>query len=381
MISKKAQKIKPFLVMDVMERACEMELEGADIVHLELGEPDFESPEVIKEAGIRAIREGKTHYTHSLGLLELREAICRRTKERYGVSVSPEQILVTSGSSPCMQMTFAALLEPGDEVILADPGYACYRNMVEFHGGVPVPVKLREEEEFQLLPEAIEEKITSKTRAILINSPSNPTGTLIPAEHLQRVSGFGVPILSDEIYHGLVYGEPEHTILEFTDQAFVFNGFSKLYAMTGWRLGYVIIPKEFQRALQKIQQNFFISASAFVQWAGVAALKSASADVRSMAETYNARRKVLLQGLRALGLTIPYEPLGAFYVFVSVKRFCEDSLRFAFDVLARAHVGVAPGIDFGENGEGFVRLSYANSSERIQQGIQRLGHYLKEIAR
>jgi aspartate/methionine/tyrosine aminotransferase len=381
MISQKARKITPFLVMDVMERALELEKAGADIVHLELGEPDFETPEVIKEAGIRALREGKTHYTHSMGLLELREAISQNTKERYGVTVSPEQILVTSGSSPCMQMTFAALLESGDEVILADPGYACYRNMIEFHGGVPVPVEIREEEGFELLPQAIERKVTSRTRAILINSPANPTGTLISCEHLRRIASLGVPILSDEIYHGLVYGEREHTILEFTDQAFVFNGFSKLYAMTGWRLGYVMIPKEFQRPLQKIQQNFLISASAFVQWAGVAALQSASADVQRMVETYNARRKILLQGLRGLGFTIPYEPLGAFYVFVNVKKFCSDSLRFAFEVLANAHVGVAPGIDFGPSGEGYVRFSYASAADRIHEGVERLGRFLKTISR
>lgn len=363
--------------MDVMERAFELEKAGVDIVHLELGEPDFETPEVIKQAGIQAIRDGKTHYTHSLGLLELREEISKKICGRYGVTISPDRILVTSGSSPCMHIAFAAILEPGDEVILADPGYACYRNMIEFQGGVPVFVKVREEEGFQLLPEAIEEKLTSRTKAILINSPSNPTGSIIPEENLERISSLGVMVLSDEIYHGLAYRGRDHTILEFMDRAFVFSGFSKLYAMTGWRLGYVIVPTEFLRSLQKIQQNFFISASDFTQWAGVAALRFAAEDVKKMVATYDARRKLLLRGLKELGFKVRYEPLGAFYVFVNIKEFSQDSLSFAFDLLAKAHVGVAPGIDFGENGEGYVRFSYASAEERIREGIGRLARYLR----
>jgi len=377
MISKKAKEIPPFIVMDVLEKAQDLERNGEHIIHLEVGEPDFDTPECINEACYRAICEGKTHYTHSLGLIELREAIAENYWNQYKVKVSPEQILIASGTSPAMLLLFAALLEPDDEVILSNPYYPCYPNIIQFVDGVPVFVKVLEEEGFQYLPEMIEEKLTPKVKGIMINSPSNPTGNVMPQERMKAIANFSSYIISDEIYHGLVYEGDAHSILEFTDRAFVINGFSKLYAMTGWRLGYLIAPKEFIRPMQKIQQNLFISASSFAQWGALAGLKEAERDVQKMRETYNQRRCFLIPRLKEIGFGITVEPTGAFYVLANAKRFSSDSYRLAFDILNEAKVGVAPGIDFGSNAEGYLRFSYANSLENIEEGMNRLERYLE----
>ncbi|NWF91322.1 MAG: pyridoxal phosphate-dependent aminotransferase [Syntrophaceae bacterium] len=377
MIAKRAQEIPPFIVMDVLEKAQEFERKGERVIHLEVGEPDFDTPQCINEAGYRAICEGKTHYTHSLGLIELREAIAEHYWTKYGVKVSPEQVLVASGTSPALLLLFAALLEPGEEVILSNPYYPCYPNIIRFVGGVPLFVDVFEEEGFQYLPEMIEEKLSPRVKAIMVNSPSNPTGNVMPPERMAKIAQFSPFVVSDEIYHGLVYEGKAHSILEFTDHAFVINGFSKLYAMTGWRLGYLIAPKEFIRPMQKLQQNLFISASSFAQWGALIGLKEAEQDVERMRQTYDRRRRFLIPRLRELGFGIRVEPTGAFYVLANAKRFSKDSYRLAFDILKEAKVGVAPGIDFGSNAEGYLRFSYANSMENIEEAMNRLERYLK----
>ena len=377
MISKKAREIPPFIVMDVLEKAQELERKGEHIIHLEVGEPDFDTPECINEAGYRAICDGKTHYTHSMGLIELREAIAEDYWNKYRVKISPEQVLVASGTSPAMVLLFSALLDAGDEVILSNPYYPCYPNIIRFVDGVPVFVEVLEEEGFQYLPEMIGEKLSPKVKGIMINSPSNPTGNIMSRERMERIAQFSPYIISDEIYHGLVYKGEAHSILEFTERAFVINGFSKLYAMTGWRLGYLIAPKEFIRPMQKIQQNLFISASSFSQWAALAALQSADEDVQKMVETYDQRRRYLIPRVKELGFGITVEPTGAFYILANAKRFSKDSYRLAFDILQEAKVGVAPGIDFGSNAEGYLRFCYANSMENIEEGMSRLERYLK----
>jgi aspartate/methionine/tyrosine aminotransferase len=377
-IAKRAENIPPFIVMDVLEEAQRMERSGMDIVHLEVGEPDFDTPDCIKEAGMRAMHDGHTHYTHSLGLLELREAICEHYLDRYGVTISPDQVLVASGTSPAMLVLFSALLEKGSEVIISDPHYPCYPNLISFFGGQPVNVPVYEEEGFQLSAGAIREKITDRTRLVMVNSPSNPTGNILSEKRMAEIAALGVPVVSDEIYHGLVYEGKEHSILEFTDNAFVLNGFSKAYAMTGWRLGYLIVPPAYVRPMQKIIQNLFISANAFVQWAGVAALRQAGPDAEKMREIYDQRRKYITGRLSAMGLGIRVPPTGAFYILGNIKHYANDSYRMAFDILKKAHVGVAPGIDFGRNCEGYLRFSYANSMENIREGMDRLHKYLRE---
>ena len=376
-ISRKAQDIRPFLVMDVLERAQAIEREtGVSIIHLELGEPDFDTPPAVVEAATRAMRDGDTHYTHSLGLLELREAIAEWYYAQYRVAVSPEQIIVTSGSSPAILLALAALLDGGDEVILSDPRYACYANFIRLCDGVAVDVPVDAAEGFQYTAERVRSHLTSRTKGILINSPANPTGALLSPPEMARLAELGPLVISDEIYHGLVYEGRAHSVLEYTDQAFVLNGFSKLFAMTGWRLGYVIAPPNFVRPMQKIQQNLFISAGAFVQRAGIAALQRALPDTRRMVEMYDQRRRAMLRGLRDIGFDVPHDPTGAFYVFANAAPFRRESYALAFDILGHAKVAVAPGVDFGSNGEGYLRFSYANSLENIHEGLRRLKQYL-----
>ncbi len=369
--------IPPFIVMEVLERAHELEREGRHIVHMEIGEPDFPTPEIICRGAIEAIQAGHTHYTHSLGIMELREAICRHYDEKYGVGISPDQIIITSGTSPGLFMLFSALLEQDDEIIISDPHYPCYPNFADFIRAKPVRVEVYEEDGFQFRPEEIKKKISQRTKAILINSPSNPTGNLLSSSRMAQIAELGPHVISDEIYHGLVYGEKEHSILEFTDRAFVLNGFSKAYAMTGWRLGYVIAPREFVRPLQKIQQNFFISAGSVSQWAGVTALAKAEDDVKRMRAIYNERRLYMIQRLRELGFGLAVEPSGAFYMLVNAKHFASKSYDFAFEILEKAGVGVSPGIDFGQNAEGYLRFSYANSLENIREGLDRIEEFLR----
>ena len=377
-IATRAIDFRSFIVMDVLERANALERAGQDIIHLEIGEPDFDTPQCIREAGIKAIREGKTHYTHSLGILELREAICHCYMHKYGVHINPEQVIVTSGTSPAMLLIFSALLENGERVILSNPYYPCYPNIIEYVGGNCVFVNTEEDDGFQFRPEEVAQKISSQTKAILMNSPSNPTGNLLSAERMQRIADLGLYTISDEIYHGLVYEGKEHTILEYTDKAFVLNGFSKLYAMTGWRLGYVISPRDFVRPMQKIQQNFFISASSVSQWAGLAALTEAQPDVERMRTIFDQRRQYVIKRLRELGFGIGVNPVGAFYVLARAKHLSNNSYKLAFEILEKAGVGVAPGIDFGTNAEGYLRFSYANSLENITEGFQRIEEFLEK---
>ncbi|MEK6530179.1 MAG: pyridoxal phosphate-dependent aminotransferase [candidate division NC10 bacterium] len=380
-VARRVQEIEPFLAVEVFERAQELERQGIDVIHLEFGEPDFETPAVIQQAAQKAIKDGRTKYTLSLGILPLREAIAEHYRDRYGVEVSPDQILVTAGTSPAMLLLFMMLLDPGDEVILSDPYYACYPNFLRYAEGSPVYVNVDEEDGFQYRPEAIRERLGPRVKAIMVNSPANPTGTLLSADRMAQVAQLGPWIVSDEIYHGLTYEGKEHSILEFTDHAFVLNGFSKAFAMTGWRLGYVIAPKPFMRTLQKTFQNFFISTNEFVQWAGVAALKEAAEDAARFRKIFDERRRAMIAGLRAIGLGVGSEPTGAFYVLANARRFTGNSYEFAFKILDGAHVGVTPGIDFGRNAEGYLRFSYANSLPRIREGLERIGRFLAGGAR
>lgn len=369
----------PFLVMDVLERANELQAQGFDVVHLEVGEPDFDMPACVAEAAKVAYDRGKTHYTHSLGDPKLRQAIAEHYNHRYGVHVQADNIVVTSGSSPAILMALMTLCEAGSEVILSDPGYACYSNFILAVNAVPVLVPLKAENKFQYGIEDIKARITDKTRAIFVNSPMNPTGGLVDDRVFEALASLGIPILSDEIYHGLVYEGRARSILEFTDNAFVLNGFSKRYAMTGLRLGYLIAPPAYARALQTIQQNLFICASSTAQEAGMAALAHADKDVEVMQATYKERRDYMLARLVQMGFGIPAAPQGAFYIFCDARRFTNDSYAFAFDILEKTHVGVTPGIDFGRGGEGFIRFSYANSVENIRKALDRLEHYLKTL--
>ena len=362
------------------ERAGALERQGVDVVHLEFGEPDFEAPLVVREALEKAIKDGRTRYTHSLGIVELRDAIVDHYARTYGVTIDREQVMVTAGTSPAMLLLFGHLLDPGDEVILSNPYYACYPNFIRYADGVPVEVGVSEADRFQYRPEAIRERLTSRTRAVLVNSPANPTGSVLDGDRMAAIAAFardnGPFIVSDEIYHGLTEGGRDRSMLEFTDRAFVLNGFSKAFAMTGWRLGWIIAPPAHTRALQRLHGNFFISTNEFVQWAGVAALREAADDTLRVARSFAERRRALVHRRRAIRLGGGVEPEGAFYVLANAQRFSRDSVAFAYEILEHAHVAVTPGAAFGSNAEGYLRFSYASSVERIQEGLRRLGTYL-----
>ena len=379
-LARRIQEIEPFLAVEMGERAEALERAGIDVVHLEFGEPDFEAPLVVREALQRALKDGRTRYTHSLGILALREAIAEHYVTTYGVNVSPDQFLVTAGTSPAMLLLFGHLLDPGDEVVLSDPYYACYPNFIRYADGRPVYVGVTEEDGFQYRPEAIRERLTARSRAIVINSPANPTGTVLSPERMAAIAELGREhgplIVSDEIYHGLSYEAPDRTILEFTDRALVLNGFSKAYAMTGWRLGWVIGPREHIRALQKLYGNFFISTNEFVQWAGVAALREAGEDSRRFRAIFDERRRAMIAGLRSIGFGVGAEPTGAFYVLANARHLSSDSVSLAYEILDATHVAVTPGAAFGANAEGYLRFSYASSVERIQEGLDRIARFL-----
>ena len=369
--------IEPFLAMEVMERAFELQREGARILHLAVGEPDFPPPPEVVEACVEALRAGETRYTDSRGLAELREAIARDKGERAGVSIDPARVLVTSGTSPAMLLVFSLLVDPGDEVVLGTPHYPCYPNFVRYCGGTPVFVPTSAEDGYRLDPESVRAALTPRTRAIVLASPANPTGAVQDAATVAALSELGVPLVSDEIYDGLVYdGARVSSALAFGEEAFVLDGFSKRYAMTGFRLGYVVTPPSALRRLQILQQNLFISANHFVQRAGLAALEHGAATVASMRAAYDRRRHILVDGLRELGLGVPRLPLGAFYVFADARAFDADSRRLAFSLLEQAHVAVTPGVDFGAAGEGWLRFSCAASEQTLHEALERLARAL-----
>lgn len=380
MFARRTDRVEPFLAMEVMERGMAMAREGTSIVQFGVGEPDFDAPPPAVRAAVRSLEAGETHYTDSRGIFALREAIAEECEQRRGVAVSPDQVVVTSGTSPAILLCLNLLVDPGDEVILATPHYPCYPNMIATAGGVPVLVPTGPGDGFLIDPAAVRAAVSSKTRAIFLASPANPTGAVQPREVVEALSDLGVPILSDEIYDGLTYDDAEVTSpLSFTRDCYVLDGFSKRYAMTGFRLGYVIAPERAMRSLQSLQQSFFISTSEFVQQAGIAALAEGAPHVESMRQEYAVRRRLLIDGLRSLGLTIPIDPPGAFYVLVDMRHYERDSLTLAFEILERAHVAVGPGRDFGEAAEGFLRFSFATGASEIEEGLERLARLLPQL--
>jgi aspartate/methionine/tyrosine aminotransferase len=363
--------------MELLDQAKEMVARGEDVIRLEAGEPDLPTPPNVVEAGRRALAEGLTSYTPSPGTRELREAICEWYDEKYGVAVDPERVVVTPGSSPGLLLAMAAIVERGERVLIADPGYPGYWNAARFLEAEGVGFPVLESERFVYSADRIGELVTEQTKAIMVNSPANPTGARVPARELERISEMGPWVISDEIYHGVCYGDERcHTALEFTDRAFVVNGFSKRYAMPGWRLGWVVAPECCVRVVRNMNMNFLLGASSVAQAAGVVALREGDEAVAEMREEYRKRREVLVARLRELGFGVAGPPEGAFYVLANAKRFSEDSAAFARELLEETRVSVTPGIDFGPNGEGYVRLSYTVGCERIEEGMDRLGRYL-----
>jgi aspartate/methionine/tyrosine aminotransferase len=373
--------IQPFHVMEVLGRANAMERAGRPVIHLEVGEPDFPTPAPVVEAGMRALAEGRTHYTPALGLPDLR----RRIADHYPAAARPaaERIAVVPGSSAALQIVFAALLDPGDEVLLADPGYPCNANFVRLYGGTPVAVPCGPRQRYQLDAATIRRHWTGRTRAVLIGSPANPSGTVIgPAEMsaiAETVRERGGTLVVDEIYHGLVYDAPVRTALHDGDDIFVVNSFSKYYGMTGWRLGWLVVPEVYLEDITRLCQNLFISAPTVAQHAALEAFAPATlAELERRRDEFRRRRDFLLPALRGLGFGVPVDPDGAFYVYADVAGFTDDAEALAARLLEQAEVAITPGRDFGSHQAAtHVRFSYANRMENLELAVARLGAALR----
>ena len=379
--SSRSESIVPFLAMEVMERGMAMARSGIDVVQLGVGEPGFPPPPEVIDAVAAAVAAGHTHYTDSRGLYTLREAIATDCERRRGVAVGPERILVTGGSSPALLLVFNLLLDPGDEIIMPTPHYPCYPNMIAVCDGRSVFVPTFPGDGYRIDVDRVRAAITPRTKGILVASPANPTGAVQPPEVMGALSDLGVPVLSDEVYDGLLFdGITNTSPLASTDDCFVFDGFSKRYAMTGFRLGYVIAPKSAMRALVCMQQNLFISTAHFVQTVGLTALKHGDAHLQSMVTEYGRRRGLLVDGIRSLGLSVPVKPTGAFYVLADARHLGPDSLALAFGILERARVALGPGRDFGEIAEGFLRFSFAATYDDIVKALTRLADVLPSMA-
>ena len=379
-ISASAREVQPFLAMEIFERSQELESQGIDVVHLEVGEPDFNVPGCVDRAILEAVEAGHTHYTHSLGMMDLREEVAAYYGRRYGIAIDPGRVLITGGPSGALVLLMALLLEPGDELLLPNPGYACYDNFVRTFHGKPTGYEVPASTGFRYDPALIGKLINPRSKAILVNSPSNPTAAVQDHSTLEEIAALGVPVISDEIYHGLEYGAADaraSSMLEVTDECFVVDGLSKRYAMTGLRVGWLIAPQSLVAPLQRLQQNLFVCASSLAQTAAIAALREADEDLKRMTEQYSKRREVLYNGLEALGFPIPCKPMGAYYVFAQADHLDDDSLRLAKRILEEAHVGVTPGIDFGSRAEGWLRFSFANNIENINEALRRLEKWLK----
>jgi aspartate/methionine/tyrosine aminotransferase len=382
-LARRMAEFEPFRVMDVMSRAAALERAGRSIIHMEVGEPDFPTPEPIRRAAAEALAGGSLPYTVALGLPALREAIAGFYRTRYGFALPPERVVVTAGSSGALLMVMAALLDPGTELLMADPGYPCNRQFARSVSGVPVGIPVGPETGFQPTPGLVEARWTERTRAVLVASPANPTGTLIDFAALRGIQEVaarrGGRLVVDEIYHGLTYGPDPRTALEISDQVFVVNSFSKYFDMTGWRLGWVVVPPDYLRTVEKLQQNLFICASTLAQKAALAAFLPETLEVlEARRRELRTRRDLVLAALREMGFEVPVTPEGAFYVYADCGRFSQDSGRFALEILERAGVAVTGGLDFGTNGpERHLRFSYTTSLENLREAMERLRTFLR----
>lgn len=383
--------IAPFHVMELLTRARQLEAGGRSIIHMEVGEPDFPTPPAVIEAAQAFIRDGQVFYTPALGIAALREAIARFYAERYGISVSPERIAVTAGSSGALLLALAVLLNPGDELLLTDPGYPCNRHFVRTLEGIPRAIAVGPETNYQPTAEQVRQNWTPRCKGLLVASPANPTGTLIEPAGMSAlatsVAERGGALLADEIYHGLTYAPTDApigrgcdagTALALSDEIFVINSFSKYFGMTGWRLGWLVAPPRFVRDIEKLAQNLFISPSAPAQHAALAAfLPETIAELEARRAAFQERRDYLLPALRNLGFRIAAEPRGAFYIYADCSQIAADSNALAHTLLEQAGLAITPGLDFGENApQRHVRFAYTVAKDKLGEGMARLAHHL-----
>ena len=368
------------------QKSGELKAQGIDVINLSVGEPDFNTPDFIKEAAKKAIDDNFSRYSPVAGYPALRNAIAAKLKNENGLEYTAGQISCANGAKQSVCNTIMVLVNPGDEVIIPAPFWVSYPEMVKLAEGTPVIVAAGIEQDFKITPAQLETAITPKTKALILCSPSNPTGSVYSAEELAGLAEVlkkhpEIIVIADEIYEHINYIGKHNSIAQMDgmkDRTVIVNGVSKAYAMTGWRLGYLIVPRDLVRPMQALMQNFFLSTNSAVQKAGIAALTCADEDVARMHATYDERRRFLLGELKRLGFNIPVEPMGAFYMLINARHLGSSSMELAFDLLEKAHIGITPGIDFGSQTEGFLRLSYANSIDNLAEAMRRLEAYIRQ---
>jgi aspartate/methionine/tyrosine aminotransferase len=382
-IARRMDGIAPFRVVEIASRARELEAAGRAVIHMEIGEPDFATPEPIVAAGIAALRNGCTHYAPALGLPELRQAIADFYRSRYGVTVPAARVVVTTGSSAALLLALATVVNPGARVLMTDPGYPCNRHFVRLLDGVPDTVPVGEDTGYQLTPELVDRHWTDDTAAVMLASPANPTGMLVSQPNLDAIAALvrrrGGVLIVDEIYHGLVYGADCPSALNAPGDVFVINSFSKYFCMTGWRLGWLVVPDAYCDAVERLAQNLFIAAPTPAQHAALAAFAPATiATLEDWRREFQARRDFLLPALTALGFRVRCVPEGAFYIYADCSSVAADSYVFAHDLLERAGVAITPGIDFGDHHAArHVRFAYTCSMDQLRDGVIRVAEYLQ----
>ena len=375
--------IQPFHVMEILARAKALQACGRDIVHLEVGEPDFMSPQTVVQAGVRALQQGKTRYTPALGIPELRQAVADYYLASCRVAVKPENVVITTGSSAALLLIMAMLIDAGDEVILSDPGYPCYRHYAYLYDGVPVSVAVEPDSRFQLTAELVDRQRTPRTKAIMLSSPGNPTGTVIPDSQLQALislaSQHNIFLIVDEIYQGLTYGQSRASALQYSSDIIVINSFSKYFGMTGWRLGWCVLPDHLVGTVDKLAQNFFLSPPACSQYAALAAFEPETLEeLEDRRRQLQQRRDFLLPQLQRLGFDIPATPDGAFYIYADCSRLSQDSRMFTDQLLEQAGVAITPGLDFGSyRAESYVRIAYTQKIAILENAVSRIEQFLR----
>ena len=380
-VSDKIKNIKPSGIRKFFDIANSIE----DCISLGVGEPDFDTPWHITEEGIYSLEQGRTFYTSNQGLPELREEISKWNKRKYNLDYSKDEIIITCGGSEAIDIALRATINPGDEVIILEPNYVCYEPDIILAGGVPVKIKLKNENQFSLTPEELESVITNKTKILLMNYPNNPTGAIMNKSDLEKIAKVIIKhdllVITDEIYSELTY-EGNHcsigSLPNMKERTITINGFSKAYSMTGWRLGYVMGPKEIMEQVKKIHQFVIMSAPTISQYAGLEALRNGDNDIERMKKEYDKRRKYLLKEFNRLGLPC-FEPKGAFYIFPDIRKYNMSSEEFATELLNKEHVVVVPGTAFGDSGEGFIRISYAYSLDALKEAIKRIERFIKSL--
>lgn len=371
---------------EVLAKAKQLEAKGKNIVHLEIGEPDFTTPRNIIDAGIKALNEGYTHYNPSAGIHELREVIAQQVSRTRNIEVNPDQVVITPGAKPIMFFGIMALVNEGDEVIYPNPGFPIYESVINYLGAKAVPIQLREENDWRLDTDELKKLVTDKTRMIIINSPQNPTGGILTRDDLKVIANITISkdifVLSDEIYSRIIYEGDHHSIVSFPgmqERTIILDGFSKTYAMTGWRLGYGVMREDLAVLIAKLQTNSNSCTATFTQVAGIEALTGPQDEVDKMVGEFRRRRDVVVEGLNAIPRISCRTPKGAFYVFPNVKKIGWEVRKLNDYLLNEAGVAVLFGTSFGKYGEGYVRISYANSVENIKEGLSRIEKTLQKI--